>query len=351
MKTILVTGIGGLTPRSITGIIRENHPDYKIIGVDVNKKAMGFFMKGLLDEYYVCPRCTDENYFPFIENLAKKKGIDYAFVQPESEIVDYYEKNGRFPVPVFMGSKLLSVSLKDKSIMADLLEGTEFSPKTIKVTQENPRYEDVEREIGFPCWIRATEGTGGLGSLKLEDLSSYKSWLFINSQIPEFTVSEFLTGRHLANEMLYYNGEYVKGAALECAEYVMANTAPSHVTGNTAFGRFLNENRINEFCDRCIKYLEKKLGVPAHGILSFDLKEDKNGNMKVTEVNIRHMAYAGVMAHVGFDLIEDTIKIMEDGNADRVERAPFYHYEKPYIFLRDVDVEPIILESEEIFNK
>ena len=80
------------------------------------------------------------------------------------------------------------------------------------------------------------------------------------------------------------------------------------------------------------------------------LKEDKNGNMKVTEVNIRHMAYAGVMAHVGFDLIEDTIKIMEDGNADRVERAPYFHYDKPYVFLRDVDVEPIILDSEEIFG-
>jgi carbamoyl-phosphate synthase large subunit len=235
--------------------------------------------------------------------------------------------------------------------MADLLEGTEFIPKTIKVTQENPRFEDVEKEIGFPCWIRATEGTGGLGSLRLDDISSYKSWLFINARIPEFTVSEFLTGRHLANEMLYYNGEYVKGAALECVEYVMANTAPSKVTGNTHFGRFLNEDRINEFCDRCIKYLEKKLGEPAHGILSFDLKEDKDGNMKVTEVNIRHMAYTGVMARVGFDLIEDTIKIMEDGNSDRVERAPFYHYDKPYVFLRDVDVEPIILESEEIFDQ
>ena len=73
--------------------------------------------------------------------------------------------------------------------------------------------------------------------------------------------------------------------------------------------------------------------------------------MKVTEVNIRHMAYAGVMAHVGFDLIEDTIRIMEDGNADRVERTPYYHYDKPYIFLRDVDVEPIILESEAIFDR
>lgn len=234
--------------------------------------------------------------------------------------------------------------------MAEALEGTEFIPKTIKVTQDNPKFEEVEKEIGFPCWIRATNGTGGLGSLKLNDLSSYKSWLFINSFIPEFTVSEFLTGRHLANEMLYYNGEYVKGAALECAEYVMASTAPSHVTGNTHFARFLNEDRINEFCDRCIKYLEKKLNVTAHGILSFDLKEDSEGNMKVTEVNIRHMAYAGVMAHVGFDLIEDTIKIMEDGNCDRVERAPYYHYDKPYIFLRDVDVEPIILDSEEIFD-
>ena len=42
MKTILVTGIGGLTPRSLTRIIRENHPDYRIIGIDINKKAIGF---------------------------------------------------------------------------------------------------------------------------------------------------------------------------------------------------------------------------------------------------------------------------------------------------------------------
>lgn len=354
MKTVLVTGIGGLTPRSITGIIRENHPDYNIIGIDVNKKAVGFFMKGLLNEYFVCPRCDSPDYFPFIEKLVKKKNVDYAFVQPESEIVkwgEYYDNNGKFPCPVLMGCKTLSESLRDKSIMAELLEGTDFIPKTIKVSQDNPRYEDVEKGIGFPCWIRATEGTGGLGSLKLEDMSSYRSWLFINRAIPEFTVSEFLTGRHLANEMLYYNNEYIKGAALECVEYVMANTAPSKVTGNTAFGRFLNEDRINKFCDDCIKYLCDKLQVSAHGILSFDLKEDKKGNLKVTEVNIRHMAYAGVMAHVGFDLIEDTIKIMEDGNVDNIERAPYYQYDKPYIFLRDVDVEPIILENEEIFNK
>ena len=357
-KTILVTGIGGLTPRSLATIIKEKHPDYKIIGCDIDKKAIGFFMtmkngEKLVDEYYVCPKCNTPEYFPWIERLVVEKKIDYAFVQPEVEIVEwgaYYEINKKFPCPVFMGCKRLSESLRDKSIMAELLEGTDYIPKTIKVTQENPRFEDVKEQIGFPCWIRATEGTGGLGSLRLDNINSYKSWLFINAQIPEFTVSEFLTGRHLANEMLYYNGEYVKGAALECVEYVMANTAPSHVTGNTHFGRFLNENRINEFCDKCIKFLEKRLDVSAHGILSFDLKEDKEGNLKVTEINIRHMAYVGVMAHVGFDLIEDTIRILEDGNCNRIERKPFFYYDKPYVFLRDVDVEPIILENETMFD-
>lgn len=353
MKTILITGIGGLTPRSIAKRIRNNHPDYRIIGCDVEKKAMGFFMKNLVDEHYIAPRCDSPEYFSWLEKLVELKGVDYAFVQPESEIVawgEYYERNGRYPCPVFMSCKLLSESLRDKSIMAELLKNTDFIPKTIKVTQDNPRFEDVENIIGFPCWIRATEGTGGLGSLKLDNISSYKSWLFINSSISEFTVSEFLTGRHLANQMLYYNGEYIKGAALECAEYVMANTAPSHVTGNTHFGRFLNEDRVNAFCDDCIKYLEKMLDVPAHGILSFDLKEDSKGNLKVTEVNIRHMAYTGVMAQVGFDLIEDSIRIMEDGNCNRIKRDQFHHYDKPYVFLRDVDVEPIVLESEEVFG-
>lgn len=74
--------------------------DYKVIGCDVEKKAMGFFMtmkdgRKLVDEYYICPRCDDPEYFTWIERLVAEKEIDYAFVQPESEIVEwgeYFEK-------------------------------------------------------------------------------------------------------------------------------------------------------------------------------------------------------------------------------------------------------------------
>lgn len=139
-KNILITGIGGLTPRSIATIIRENHPDYKLIGCDIDNKAMGYFMKGLVNEYYVCPKCNTPEYFPWINKLVEELKIDYAFVQPEAEIVEwgnYFEKNGKYPCPVFMGSKLLSESLRDKSIMADLLEGKVNNGAVIYNIDEN----------------------------------------------------------------------------------------------------------------------------------------------------------------------------------------------------------------------
>lgn len=354
MKTLLISGIGGPTPRSIARVVRKCHPDISIVGIDANPLAVGFYMKQLLDFYYVSPKASDENYWDFILRIIDKHQVDYAIIQPEKEIIawgDYWDCNGSYPCPVFIPSKKLAQSLMDKSIMADLLKDTEFIPKTIKVTQDDPKFDQIENLIGFPCWIRATQGSGGLGSLKIKDISSYRSWLFINNEIQEFTVSEFLPGRHLANQMLYYDNYYVKGAALQCVEYVMANVAPSKVTGNTSYGRLLNEDRINIFCDECIKYICKQLGIPAHGVLSFDLKEDVNGNLKVTEVNIRHMAYTGIMAQVGFNLVSDTINILECGNASRLTYSPYYHYDKPYVFLRDVDIEPIILDDSIILGK
>lgn len=353
-QAILITGIGGPTPRSIAKTIRQTRPDSKIIGVDANPKALGFFMPGLVDCYALAPRMDHPEYWDFIHRLIEKGKIDLAFVQPEVEVIGwgkYFEENGHFPCPILIPPLPLATSLMDKAIMANLLKDTHYIPKTIKVTQQNPGYEQLENEIGFPCWIRATKGSGGLGSLKITDMDNYKAWLFINNTIPEFTISEFLTGRHLATQMLYYQGEYIKGASLDCAEYVMASIAPSKVTGNTSFGKFLNEDHILAFCDECVQYLCKKLNIKAHGVLSFDLKEDTEGNFKVTEVNIRHMAYTGVMARVGFDLVTDTIQILEDGHANNIPRQPYFHYDKPYIFLRDVDTEPVVLEGEQVFPK
>lgn len=349
MKNILITGIGGPTPRSIAKSVRRLSADYKIIGVDANPRAIGFFMPGLLDKYFVIPRMTEDGYWDRIKEIIDVEKIDLAFVQPESEVIGwghYLRDKGVLPCPVLLPPVELATVLIDKSSMSEVLSGTLFIPKTLKINQNDRKLNKIEEYIKFPCWIRAVRGSGGLGSLKVVSLDSLNTWLDINKDIEDYTVSEFLSGRHLATEMLYYEGEYLKGASLECVEYVMASIAPSKVTGNTSFGRLINEDKILKFCNECVEYMCKKINIKANGVLSFDLKEDTDGNLKVTEVNIRHMAYTGVMAQAGFDLIHDTVIILLEGGAQTISREPFFKYSKPYIFLRDVDVEPILLDYE-----
>src|SRR5690606_19367412 len=153
---------------------------------------------------------------------------------------------------------------------------------------------------------------------KLHSKKELEAWLFIHKDVPEFTVSEFLTGRHLANQMMYIEGKLVKNAGLHCAEYVMADIAPSKVTGNTSFGRFINEERLLAFCEEVMDFIQARTVTKAHGVYSFDLKEDTDGNLKVTEINIRHMAYTGILSQVGFDLVGDTVKYLT-GKTDEIE--------------------------------
>src|SRR5690606_16880028 len=102
---ILITGIGGPTPRSIAKHIRKTFYESKIIGVDANKKAMGFYMDGMSDISLIIPRADSENYWPKILRIIEEYKIDLAFVQPELEVTkwgEYYQKNGKYPCPVLI---------------------------------------------------------------------------------------------------------------------------------------------------------------------------------------------------------------------------------------------------------
>lgn len=347
---ILILGIGGPTPRSIAKRLRKLYPEAKLIGTDIQPKAIGFYMNGLLDKSIVIPRADAKNYFETIKRIIAEEQIDLAFVQPEKEVKawgEYFNQHGEYLCPALMPPVEHVDALMDKAAMADLFAQTDFIPETIRITPQNPKFSEVESTIGYPCWIRASIGSGGLGALKLSRKEELEAWLFIHKNVPEFTVSKFLTGRHLANQMLYLDGKCLRNAGLHCAEYVMADIAPSKVTGNTSYGLLLNESHLLEKCEEVMQYVQDKTGVKANGVYSFDFKEDEEGNLMVTEINIRHMAYTGIMAQCGFDLIKDTVDILTDKFS--APDSARHHFDQEYIFLRDVDIEPIVLEKSSLY--
>jgi hypothetical protein len=135
---VLITGIGGPTPRSIAKSLRRQHDTYNLIGIDANRKALGFYMAGLVDKSYLAPPVsTGKDYWKFIEDLIVKEEIDLAFVQPEVEVIawgNYFLVNNRYPCPVLIPPLDLAKALMDKSIMADM-PFHQFPPISLTATR------------------------------------------------------------------------------------------------------------------------------------------------------------------------------------------------------------------------
>jgi carbamoyl-phosphate synthase large subunit len=127
----------------------------------------------------------------------------------------------------------------------------------------------------------------------------------------------------------------------------MAKIAPSGITGNTSFGRLINDTRVFETGKKAMEIMFDKTGAPKHGFFTVDMKEDDAGNPLITEINVRHVAFTQCLAMGGANLCEDTIRLLtEDDGFDKEFRL--YTFEEGLIFLRDVDERPILMFEKDL---
>ena len=130
----------------------------------------------------------------------------------------------------------------------------------------------------------------------------------------------------------------------------MSKVAPSGITGNTSFGRLLNEPQLVDKAVEAIDILFEKLDVKKHGFFTVDLKEDEEGKPFITEVNVRMVAFNLSFAVGGANFTKDIVDLLnQDKNIDLDYKM--YEFEPNTIFLRDVDAEPKLMKETDFLSK
>jgi hypothetical protein len=82
-------------------------------------------------------------------------------------------------------------------------------------------------------------------------------------------------------------------------------------------------------------------GDRAHGLLTVDLREDRTGALKVTEINVRHVAATSALAAGGANMAEAQV-LATLGRLDEIgEAVP--HFPDDNVILRDIDGAPLWL--------
>lgn len=355
MKNILVTGVGGPTPRSFVRAVKnsgsEHANSFRFVGVDCDSLAYGLYDQSLFDKTYVVPRANEEGYWSVINDIISKENIHGAIILPEVEVLEWARNGSRVKqnVETHLPDYRLAKTLVNKHRLHEYLEETSLVPKFRKINPSHFTYKDLVKEVGDIFWIRSTEGSSGLGSLKIESQDALTQWLSINEGVSEFIATEYLPGRNMACKMLYFDGALKRTACAERVNYIMAKVAPSGITGNTSFGRLINEPELVKLSKRALGLIASELGTDLNGIFTVDFKEDGKGNPKITEINIRHVAFTSSIAAGGANLPMDTLEAIFFKNTGDMEKI-HYTYDEPLIFLRDVDSDPIIIKEKQLIK-
>jgi hypothetical protein len=339
---ILVTGACGVTPRAIARSLRASSVfgDARLVGADRGGNWYGFY-EGLYERVYRVSEPSDPGYADLLADICVREEIDVAVVGPEAEVLFW---SGReFPVPTLLPPPEFSGIAISKGKLYEALQQTGLVPHYRIVSRDDllaRRGVDLD---GGPVWLRdfSEASSSGIGSIQVGEPEEAYAWAYLNPGIPSYMVAEHLPGRNIACTLLFRDDELLKAGCYERLEYFMGHLAVSGVTGNINRGRLVNDERARALAEQAVRFLCDRTGERADGLLTVDLREDRTGALKITEINVRHVAATSALAAGGANMAEAQV-LATLGRLEEVGE-PVPRFPDDNVILRDIDGVPIWL--------
>ena len=338
---IIITGACAVSARNVLRSLKisEVFKNATFVGWDMCSILYGVYSKDF-ERLYRVPAVSDSQYRSVVNDILAKERPDAVMVIPEVEVL-YWAKNP-FNVPHLVPPAAFCELAISKRKLFKLLEGSGLVPDSADICRKEAFDDDYIMPLAYPVWIRdASAGTAsGKGSFLAHNAKELRAWVEINEGIDLFQISEYCPGGNYGVLCLFKEGKLLKVAIAERLEYIMAKVAVSGVTGNTSVGRFLNNDKIKKNALAAIEKVCQATQSVMNGVVVVDMKGDINGVARVTEINIRYVAYNCCLASAGFNLAEYHL-LTTLGRSNELSPIQEITFPSGNRFLRDVDGLPV----------
>ena len=318
---VLVTGAGAIVAPSIIKnykVVKERN--IYVVGVDIKPTISNKY----IDKYYQYKRPTDNDYISTLLDICKMENIDFIIPLVDEELLILSEnrdvfKDNNIIVCVNDPSKI-ELSQNKHDLYKYLEKENIDVPKCVKFNSIGELLEGFKL-LGYPnntlCY-KPVISSGSRGFKIIKDDINYEEYLFrqkpdskfINydflidsmkkcSYIPEMMLMEYVDGDLYNVNVLANNGEVL---------YSVAGRVIDFALGNTLKCKIENNNEVLSYCKKVTKLLR------LDGNVGFEVAYDKNGILKLIEINIRVQGqiYSSTLAGVNFPYLELKYKLGEE---------------------------------------
>lgn len=279
MKRVLITGAGGIAGVNFTRAISLNK-NLELFGTENNEYHTIFNPIKILK----ITNANDPNYINQLNEIIKSNQISFLHPQPTPEIQKIVQNIDKISTKTFLPSS--DVVLRDKSEQQSLLsKNGQNVIKTFNISDLSDVDEIID-EIKFPVWVRAKKGVGGRLSNKCNSIKEIKLWIELcvmqgRAMLNEFIIQEYLGGRDLAWDSIWYDGKLIVSYCRERLEYPFSKLTMSGITGTPTVSRIVHDDKINKLAIESVKMMTPK----PHGCFSLDIKEDEDNIPYITEID------------------------------------------------------------------
>ena len=340
----------GYSARAAARSIRlsTHYGDARLVGADACDNWYPLH-ESLYDRIYrVSSSVDDPGYARQLLEICASENIDLAIFGNSKEVLFWTRES--LGVPVSTLPPRFAEVASDKGKLFDALAATGLVPGFSIRTRAELLGSDARTAVRheYPLWVRDFSiGTNsGKGALKVHDLDELRAWVVLNKDMEAFMLSAFLPGRNFACCMLFDDDRLLKHCGYERLGYLMANVAPSGITGNTSRGRLVNDERVLKNATAAVHEIGRQTGERITGVFTVDLREDDDGVPLLTEINVRHIAVAWAYAEGGCNMVEAQIH-HGLGRLDLIDGSTPVFPEDNYV-LRDIDGGPLWIQGIDI---
>lgn len=355
MKRILVTGAGGSAAYNFIESLRNNPNNEKfyIVGADVKKYHIEL---SNLDARYLLPPISDPSYLEKLNKLIEIEKIDFLHAQPDVEVEFISKNRDKVITKTFLPNDKTVDLCQNKTQFNSLLSANKISvPDSFHIEDEK------SLELAFDAliinnerlWIRAIKGAGSKASLPIKKLEHGKMWIdywitMKGLSYSDFMLSEFLPGKEYAFQSIWQNGKLLMSQARERVEYIFGNLTPSGQSSSPSVAKTVRNQELNLLVEKAVNIIDPN----ATGIFCADIKTDKDGKLKITEINIgRFFTTSYFFSNAGINMPYYFIKMGLGEEVDLTNIGKFDNLEDDIYWVRMIDMGYKLVKNNEWKSK
>lgn len=163
--------------------------------------------------------------------------------------------------------------------------------KQIKLCQDKAKCAEVLGDLApITYWVRNTEGAGGKGAQM---------------------ASEYLPGRNVSVEFCFWHNTMIGMFMKERLAYsISGSKEPTHQFGTSFVSKCIYDPNILDKARNAIQLVCNETLTDPHGFYGVDLKENKDGEFKITEINAGRLLTASYCYYylTGYNLLLAGVK-------------------------------------------